>query len=234
MYSAFRIKAPFFEIGPKAFLFGQAALDLALEADRLCEEYDLDIIFTPQSTDIRMIAGATKRLLVFAQHMDSLRIGKGIGSVLPEAVKAAGARGVLLNHSEKRMSLSDLRLAILRADEVGLATLVCADNLAEARAIAQFEPNIILAEPPELIGSKEGAVGARSYVREINEAIQNINPKISVLHGAGIHSARDVEDIIRLGAEATGCTSGIVKAEDPFWSMREMIRTLRETWDSTR
>ncbi|HUX39891.1 MAG TPA: triose-phosphate isomerase [Rectinemataceae bacterium] len=234
MNSAFRIRAPFFEIGPKAYLYGQASLDLALEADRLCEEYDVDIIYTPQCVDIRMIAEATNRLLVFAQHMDPLRIGKGIGSVLPEAIKAAGARGVLLNHSEKKMTLGDLRTAIARADEVGLATLVCADNLAEARAIAQFEPDIILAEPPELIGTRNGSVESRSYVREINEAIRNINPGISVLHGAGIYSAKDVEAIIGLGAEGTGCTSGIVKAEDPTRSMREMIRSLRETWDRTR
>lgn len=234
MYSGFRVKTPFFEIGPKAYLYGQASLDLALEADRLCEEYDVDIIYTPQYVDIRMIADAMRRLLVFAQHMDPLRIGRGIGSVLPEAIKAAGARGVLLNHSEKKMTLSDLRMAISRADEVGLATLVCADNLAEAQAIAQFEPNIILAEPPELIGNKDGAVENRSYVKEINAAIRKINPNISILHGAGIHGPKDVEDIILLGAEATGCTSGIIKAEDPVRSMREMIRTLRETWDRTR
>ena len=68
MYKGFRIRAPFFEIGPKAYFYGQAALDLALEADRLCEEYDLDIIYTPQHVDIRLIAAATKRLHVFAQH----------------------------------------------------------------------------------------------------------------------------------------------------------------------
>jgi triosephosphate isomerase len=33
--------------------------------------------------------------------MDPLPIGKGNGTVLPEAVKAAGAVGVLLNHAEK-------------------------------------------------------------------------------------------------------------------------------------
>ncbi len=234
MYSGFRIRAPFFEIGPKAYLYGQESLDLALAADGLCEEYDVDIIYTPQYVDIRMIADATKRLFVFAQHMDPLRIGRGIGSVLPEAVKAAGAKGVLLNHSEKRMTLGDIRTAISRAGEVGLATLVCADNLAEALAIAQFEPDIILAEPPELIGSKDGAVGERSYVKEINDAIRRVDPRISVLHGAGIHGASDVEDIVLLGAQATGCTSGIIKAEDPVRSMREMIRTLRETWDRTR
>lgn len=231
MYAGFEIRPPFFEIGPKAYLYGKASLELALEADRLSEEYGVSIIYTPQSVDLRMIASATRRLLVFAQHMDPLRAGKGIGSVLPEAVKEAGAKGVLLNHAERRMTLSDLRLAILRADEVGLATLVCADDLAEAEAIARLGPNIVLAEPPELIGSPGGAVEGRTYVKAINEAIRAIDPRIRVLHGAGIRGPADVEAMILLGAEATGCTSGIVRAEDPAGSMREMIRALRETWD---
>lgn len=234
MYPGLRIRAPFFEIGPKAYLYGQAALDLALEAERLCEEFDVDIIYTPQCADIRMIAGATKRLLVFAQHMDPLRIGKGIGSVLPEAIKEAGARGVLLNHSERKMTLGDLRMAISRADEVGLATLVCADDLAEAVAIAQFRPNIILAEPPGLIESEAGEPQTRDHVGAINAAVKSVDPRILVLHGAGIRDARDVEGIIRQGAEATGCTSGIIKARDPARAMREMIEALRATWDNTR
>jgi triosephosphate isomerase len=234
MLKDFRIRPPFFEIGPKAYLYGQAALDLAIEADRLCELYDVDIIFTPQAVDLRMIAAATRRLFVFAQHMDCIPVGKGIGSTLPEAVKATGAKGVLLNHAERRMSLGDLRRAIERADAVGLATLVCADDLAEARAVAMLRPNIVLAEPPGLIGSADGGVESRDYVRTINEAIARIDPSIRVLHGAGIGSAEDVGAMIRLGAEATGCTSAIVRAPDPVRSMTAMIKALRETWDATR
>lgn len=232
MLRGFTIKRPFFEIGPKAYLYGDEALALALAADELCERYRVDIIYTPQSVDLRLIAGKVQRLLVFAQHMDPLPVGRGIGSVLPEAVKAAGAAGVLLNHAEKRMSLGELRRTIARADEVGLATLVCADDLEEARAIAMLEPNIILAEPPELIGSAGGGVGDREYVRHINEEIHRINPAIAVLHGAGIAGPRDVADIVGLGAEGTGCTSAIVRAADPLRSMTEMIKTLRESWDA--
>ena len=42
-------------------------------------------------------------VLAFAQHMDLLEVGRGVGPVLPEALKAAGAVGVLLNHAEKRL-----------------------------------------------------------------------------------------------------------------------------------
>ena len=127
------------------------------------------IIFTPQYVDIPRVARETRHIHVFAQHMDCIGIGRGIGSVLPEAVKEAGAVGVLLNHAEKRLTLSEINRTIKRADEVGLATLVCADTPEEAAALAHLAPNIILAEPPELIGSGEAGAAGRDYVARINE-----------------------------------------------------------------
>lgn len=231
MAQHFTIRKPFFEIGPKAFLYGEASLELALEAERLAKQYNVDIIYTPQAVDLRMVAQATERLLVFAQHVDILPVGPGIGSMLPEAVKATGAKGVLLNHAEKRVTLAHLDRAIQRCRDVGLATLVCADNLAQSKAIAMLEPDIILAEEPELIGSARSDIN-RDHVQIINEAISAINPNIAILHSAGISGPDDVRTMILAGADATGCTSAVVKAPDPLAALREMIVTLRETWDS--
>jgi len=90
--------------------------------------------------------------------MNPVKPGRGLVSVLPEALKNAGAAGTLLNHAEKRITLSEISRTIKRADEAGLATLVCADSPEEAAAIAQLRPNMILAEPSDLIGSNK-AVG---------------------------------------------------------------------------
>jgi len=128
MFTGIEINPPFFEVGPKAYLYGRDALALARYADHLSRKYDVRIIFTPQSVDIWNIAHHTKHILVFAQHMDLIGIGRGIGTVLPEAVKAAGAVGVLLNHVEKRLTLPQITETIRRADEVGLMSMVCADT----------------------------------------------------------------------------------------------------------
>ena len=93
MYRDLKIKPPFFEIGPKAYLYGDEMLRLAKEIDRIAVKYDVDIIVTPQYTDIRLLAENTERILVFAQHMDCLPIGRGLGSVLPEACKNDRPRG---------------------------------------------------------------------------------------------------------------------------------------------
>ncbi len=229
MYKGIKIEPPFFEIGPKAYLYGDRMLKLALAADKAAKKYDVRIIVTPQYTDIRLLAQEMENLLIFAQHMDPLPPGRGLGSVLPEAVKAAGAVGVMLNHAEKPMTVSDLNKAIKRADEVGLATIVCADTIEEAMAIAHFEPNIIVAEPTELIGT--GQTSDEYYIKETTRAIKRINPEIMVLQGAGISNGTDVYNVIKAGAEATGTTSGIMKAADPEAMAEEMIRAMRTAWD---
>ena len=229
MYKGYKIRAPYFEIGPKCFMWGRRMLKLAQAVDKIAEKYDLDIIITPQYADIRLIAENTSRIHVYAQHMDTLRPGRGLGSVLPESVKEAGAVGVMLNHAEKKLTLEQIRESIARADEVGLATIVCADSVDEIRQVAEMGPNLIVAEPTELIGT--GVASDMGYVRDTIEAVRQINPDIMVLQGAGISGPDDVANVIRAGAQATGCTSGVMKAADPEAAAEAMLRTLRETWD---
>jgi triosephosphate isomerase len=229
MYKGIKLKQPLFEIGLKGYIYGKDALDLALYADKLSEKYNVGIIFDPQYVDIPLIASNTKNLYVFSQHMDSLVVGRGLGHVLPEALKSAGAVGTLLNHAERRITLSEISMCIKRADEVGLLTLVCADSPEEAAAIAQLKPNMILAEPPDLIGTGN-AVG-KEFISRTMKKIKSINPEIIVFNSAGINSPEDVRRVIMQGAEATGCTSGILKAEDPYLMMEEMIKSLKEEYN---
>jgi len=229
MFNGFQIRPPFFEIGPKAYLYGDEMLSLAKVIDRVAYKYDVDIIVTPQYTDIRLLAENTSRILIFAQHMDHLHAGRGLGSVLPEAVKAAGASGVMLNHAEKKLTLDEIEKTIRRADETGLATIVCAGTIDEISAVAHLGPNLIVAEPEELIGT--GKTSDISYVRSTIETVKAINPRIMVLQGAGISNGKDVYNIIMAGAMATGSTSGVIKAEDPAAMVEEMIYSLRKAWD---
>ena len=161
MYKNYKISTPFFEFGPKAYIWGEELLALAKQLDRLANKYDIDIILEPQTTDLRLIAGNTsERIHVFAQHMDPIRPGRGMGTILAEAVRDTGAVGVMLNHAERKLTLPEIASAIARADEVGLATMVCADTEEEIRAVAALEPNIIVAEPSDLIGTGIAVVGS--------------------------------------------------------------------------
>lgn len=230
MKQHFALKPPFFEIGPKSYLVGDDVLSLALAADAASKKYDVDIIFTTPVADIRRVAEATERIFVFAPHMDPIRPGRGLADILPESLVAAGAVGVMLNHCEKPISLGTLNQAIRRADEVGLATIVCTDTIEEASAVACLAPNIIVAEPSELIGT--GHTSSMHYVKASIDAVKRVNPDIYVLQGAGISKGQDVYDVIFAGAEATGSSSGIIKAADRAAMIDEMICAVRRAWDA--
>ncbi len=232
MKQNFSLKPPFFEIGPKSYLYGEDVLALAKAADAASEKYDVDVIFTTPIVDIRRVADNTKRLFVFAPHMDSLRPGRGLADILPESLVSAGAVGVMLNHVERPLSLSALAQTVRRADEVGLATIVCTDTISEAAAVAYFKPNIIVAEPSELIGT--GTTSDEEYVRRSIGAVKSVDPDIYVLQGAGISKGEDVYKVIFAGAEATGTSSGVIKAKDRAAMVDEMIGAVRKAWDDRK
>jgi len=112
---------------------------------------------------------------------------------------------------------------------MGLYSIVCADSISEAPAIAHFNPDIIVCEPSELIGT--GQTSGVEYVKATTAAIRAISTDIQILQAAGTSNGRDVYDVIRSGAEAAGTTSGIMKARDKEAMVEEMLGALRRAWD---
>ena len=104
-----KIRTPFFEIGVKNYLYGDQVLDLAKVADAASRKYDIDVLFIAPYTEIRRVTENTEKLIILAPYMDTLRPGRGMADILPEAIKAAGAKGVVVNHSERPMSLSAIK-----------------------------------------------------------------------------------------------------------------------------
>lgn len=229
------LRAPVFEIGLKGYVWGDAAVELAVAADRVATELDVSIVFDPQAVDIPAVVGATRHLLVFAQHLDPVIPGRGVGAMLAEALRDAGASGAMLNHSERPMALADISRAVERAKEVGLRTLVYADSPDQAAVVAGFGPDIVLAEPPELIaGPRSAATEMRGFVERAVEMVRNVDPRILVMCGAGVQGPEDVAAMMSLGVAGTGSSSGILKAPDPVGRMTEMIAAMREAWDAMR
>ena len=229
MVKNYVIKEPFFEYGPKCYMYGDVLLEIAKGLDELAEKYDVDVILDVPDTEIYNIAHNVKRVHVYSQHMDSLAVGKGMGRTLPEALKAAGAVGVMLNHAEHKLTLDEIKAAIARADEVGLATMVCADSVDEVREIAALGPNILVAEPTELIGT--GKPADKEYVDEVIRVIREVNHEIKPFPSAGISKGEDCYNIIKAGSSASGCSSAIAKAEKPLALAEEMIAAVRRAWD---
>ncbi|MEE1279550.1 MAG: triose-phosphate isomerase [Oscillospiraceae bacterium] len=223
-----KITPPFFEIGPKSYLYGDDVIELAIAADKASEKYGVNIIFTTPVVDIRRVKENTKNIFVFAPHMDPLYPGRGLADTLPESLVAAGADGVMLNHCEKPLEFDVLKETIARADEVGLTTIVCADSLADASKIATLKPDIIVAEPSELIGT--GVSVGPEYVEAATKSVKDVDSDILVLTAAGISNGEDVYNTIISGADATGSSSGIAKAEDRAAMVDEMIAAVARAY----
>ena len=135
----------------------------------------------------------------------------------------------MLNHCEKPLAFDTLKETIRRADEVGLVSIVCADSLADASRIAALAPDIIVAEPSELIGT--GVSVGEEYVQAATKSVKDVNPDILVLTAAGISCGQDVYNTIIAGADATGSSSGIAKAADRAAMVDEMIAAVCRAWD---
>ncbi|MBS6644261.1 MAG: triose-phosphate isomerase [Clostridiaceae bacterium] len=227
-----KIRRPFFVVNPKAYIYGEESVRLAKYADRLAEESDVDVFFTGQLIDLPSVKRETSHVIVTAQHMDGLVPGRGMGHVLPEALAGAGVEAVFLNHAEHAMSVSQLARAMSRADELGILTIVCADSVEEAGALAGLHPDIMVCEPTSLIGT--GKVSGGGYMEATRRAVKEVSPDTLVLQAAGISTGDDVYQAIMSGADGTGATSGIVAAADPYQAMKEMIEALAKARDELK
>lgn len=222
-------KSPFFETSVKNYIYGDDVFEYAKAVDAAALKYDIDAIFIAPYTEIRRIAESTEKLFVFAPYMDTLRPGRGMADVLPEAIRDAGASGVLLNHCERPMSLPQIKATIDRANELGLITFACADSIAETKAIAQLQPDIINPEPSELIGTDQAS--DMGYVVETLKVVREICPDILVEQAAGITTGKQIYDFIMAGNDAAGSASGILKSPDPFKLLDEMMSNVRKATD---
>jgi len=224
--SKVKIRTPFFETSVKCYIYGDAVLEFAKACNAASVKYDVDVLFISPYTDIRRIRENCPDLIILAPYMDTLRLGRGMADVLPEALKAAGAQGVVINHCERPMTLTAIKKTIDRANELDLFSFVCADTIEEAKAIAQLGPDIINPEPSELIGS--GQASDMGYVMEAINAVKAINPDILVEQAAGITTAQQIYDFIMAGSEAAGSASGILNSERPFELLDEMVSYVKK------
>lgn len=200
---------------------GENALKLAKALEKVSKKERKKVILAVQPADIFRVSKEVT-LPIFSQHIDNIGYGAYTGSILPESVRRAGAKGTLLNHSEKRIPLNLLESYIRRAKEAKLKVIVCCENASEVKKIANFEvkPDFIAVEPKELIGGNVSVSKAKPDL--IKKSVENAED-IPLLCGAGIKSREDVIIAKRLGAKGVLIASGIVRSRKPGDALRELF-----------
>jgi triosephosphate isomerase len=176
-----------------------------------------------QPTDIFPIANKVS-FPILGQHIDPIGYGSNTGWILPEAIKTAGAKGTLINHSEHQVPLSTIDKCIKRAKEIGLETVVCTNNIATSQKVAFFSPDFIAIEPPELIGGDISVTSANpDIVKGTVQKVKKINPQVKVLCGAGVKRGDDIRRALELGVDGVLLASGVTKAKDIKETLGDLI-----------
>lgn len=210
------MKLPIIIVNFKTYeqVLGQSGLTLARTCEQVSQETGKSIAIAPQNVDVALTCRVVS-IPVLAQHVDNADTGSFTGHVSPQAVKASGAIGTLINHSEYKIPHKDVKIIIEKCKAIGLATVVCADDIEEAKALATFKPDFLAVEPPELIGGDVSVTNAKpEIVSDSVKAIKDIDQNVGVLCGAGVKTGDDVKKALELGTVGVLLASGVVKARD--------------------
>ena len=221
---------PFLLVNFKTYMeaTGRLAVDISRKIEQVGRNSGVKVGVAPQFCDIEQVASHVE-IPVFAQHIDPTLPGAFTGHVLAESVRAAGASGTLINHSEKTLKLQEIQKAVERAREVGLESVVCAGTARMSAAVSLTRPEMVAIEPPELIGSGRAVSRERpEVVTESVEMVRSVNRNVKILCGAGISTGEDVYAALKLGAHGILVASGVVKAPKPEDVIMDFCKAIRK------
>lgn len=205
---------------------GENAVRIAKYCEEVSSESGVNIIAVPQIPDLHRVASSVK-IPVYSQHIDGVGAGSFTGYITADCVRSAGAKGTLINHSERRLLFADIESAIRSAKKAGLAAIVCTNNVAVTVAAATFLPDFVAIEPPELIGS--GIPVSKADPEIVSRSVMSVKkvaPDVKVLCGAGISKGEDVVAAIELGTAGVLLASGVVKAKDPKEALFDLVKDI--------
>jgi len=201
---------------------GERGVEIARYAELVSKEYGLSVILAVPFTMISVISSKVE-IPVFAQHADPLRPGRGTGYVTPAELRVAGARGSLINHSERRVDLASMQASIELLHEEGLEALACADTPRAALAVSMLEPDMVAVEPPELIGTGLSVSKAKPEVVKSSVALlRSRGYDRPILVGAGVSGWEDAYRSVELGADGVLVSSAVMASDSPLDKIREI------------
>ncbi len=204
---------------------GNEAIKIAKIMEKVGKDTGIKMVIAVQPSDIYQVSSASS-INVFAQHVDAISYGSNTGWILMEAIKNAGATGMLINHSEHRLKVEDIYAIVNKARKNKMESIVCASNNEIAKAVSIFSPDYVAIEPPELIGGDISVTKAKPSI--VKKAVEEVNKisKAKVLCGAGIKNGEDAKKAIELGADGILVASGVVKAKDKEKIIKELAEAM--------
>lgn len=205
---------------------GPGALNLAKICEKVSEEVGLNIGICPPVVDLGHVARNVS-IPVFSQNVNPRAPGSATGWVTPSMVKACGAIGTLINHTEYKIKTKDIEDCVELSKASDLYTVICSDNDKVAAEVASLRPDFVAVEPPDLIGGDISVTTANPRIIEDTvEAVRAVNRSVMILCGAGIKNGDDVTAALELGTDGVLLASGVVRAKDPEAAVRDLVKNI--------
>ncbi|MFA5749977.1 MAG: triose-phosphate isomerase [Candidatus Shapirobacteria bacterium] len=201
--------------------FGNKAIELAKICKKVMEKTKVKIIPVVSALDAIRIKEKLD-MEVWLQNIDGIFEGAATGMISPLQAKNLGIEGTILNHSENKTKPGTIK-KMLKNWPKNFKVTVCLSSLGQSENWAKnIKPDFIAYEPKNLIGNKEKSVSSEKpdVIRKMVEKYS----KIPILIGAGIHSKKDVEVSLKLGAKGILISSYIVKSNDPEKRLEELAK----------
>ncbi len=207
-------------------VLGDGAFVLAATAEAVCRGLDLDLIVAPPIPRLSAVAASVK-VPVYSQSAVDRQEGKSTGAIIPEALKAAGCAGSIINHSESRVPAEMVQNLVPRMRKLGLSSCVCGQDAREVVVMAGFAPDLLAVEPPELIGGGVAVSQARpGLLLETARSARAAGFRGRLLCGAGIVTGNDVRAAMGLGMDGVLVASSVVKSNDWRSKISELAAAL--------
>ncbi|MFB5647587.1 MAG: triose-phosphate isomerase [Candidatus Nitrosomaritimum yanchengensis] len=204
---------------------GDKIVKFVKTAEKIAKKYKIKIAIAPPQHLIGTVSKST--IPILAQHVDNSKVGSTTGFIIPELLKKSKVSGSLINHSEHRISSTEIEKLVSKLKELKMISVLCVKDVSEARKYAKLNPDYIAIEPPELIGSGKAVSKERpELITKAADAVKSAKNNTKLLCGAGIVSGEDVGKAIELGSKGILVASGIIKAKDWSKVMSEFARSM--------
>jgi len=205
---------------------GKNAVEIVKQCEAISKKLNVNIACAVSACDINSCSKKSKN--IFSQHLDIQDAGANTGKIHIKAIKENGAIGTLINHSEDRQTISNIKKLIETCKKNKIISVVCSKTISESKQIAELKPDCIAIEPPELIGGDISVTTANpNIISNTVKAVKKISPKTIVLCGAGVKTNLDVTTAIRLGAKGVLVASGVTKAKNKKQAIENLAKGLK-------
>lgn len=192
---------------------GENAVKLAEVVNEASRNTKVNLVICPQAADIYRIREKFPMMSIWSQHIDPIQPGRNTGWTSPASIVMAGATGSLINHSEHKQTIDEIKNSVKICKQLQLSTCIAVNNIELGVKVAAETPDFVAFEPEELISTPTSLIDAdKATATDFVNQMKSSGAKLIL--GAGVRDANDIRESMKLGYHGVLLASGFINAEN--------------------